>query len=138
VIDDDGWLHTGDIAHRDEKGYLYYRSRLGDAIRVRGFLVTPAEIEEVIQEVDGVDKAQVVAAPHDHYGQVPVAFVIRDDPAGDATGSDIRAHTADRMADYKVPEAVSFVDSFPRTEGPHGEKVQKPKLRERAAELIED
>jgi fatty-acyl-CoA synthase len=137
AIDDDGWLHTGDIAHRDEKGYLYYRSRLGDAIRVRGFLVTPAEIEEVIQEVDGVDKAQVVAAPHDHYGQVPVAFVIRDD-AGDATGSDIRAHTADRMADYKVPEAVSFVDSFPRTEGPHGEKVQKPKLRERAAELIED
>jgi fatty-acyl-CoA synthase len=132
AFDDGGWLHTGDLGVRDEAGYYYYRSRLDDALRVRGFLVTPRDIEAALNGQPGVDQAQVVGAPHPRHGQVPVAFVVREDPSLDA--ATLRDSLAAEVADYKVPEDVEFVDEFPRTEGPHGAKVQKGKLRERVAD----
>jgi fatty-acyl-CoA synthase len=128
------WLKTGDLARRDEAGRFYFESRLDDALRVRGFLVSPREIETVLDGLAGVEESQVVSAPHPRHGQVPVAFVRRSGDVGEAA---LRSALAARVADYKVPEEVLFVDSFPRSEGPHGEKVRKGDLRERVADRYE-
>ncbi len=132
AVDDEGWLHTGDLGVRDEAGYCYYRSRLDDALRVRGFLVTPRDIEAALNGQPGVDQAQVVGAAHPRHGQVPVAFVIRDDETLDA--ATLQDSLAGEVADYKRPADIEFVEAFPRTEGPHGAKVKKGELRERVAD----
>lgn len=131
-VDEDGWFHTGDLGVRDEQGYFYYQSRLDDALRVRGFLVTPRDIETVIDEHPAVDLSQVVGAPHPRHGQVPVAFVKRADAQLDE--AELRTFLEDHVADYKVPEDVEFVEQFPRSEGPHGEKIQKTQLRDRVSD----
>ncbi|WP_159903425.1 class I adenylate-forming enzyme family protein [Salinirussus salinus] len=142
AVDDGGWLHTGDLGVRDEAGYFYYRSRLDDALRVRGFLVTPRDIEAALNGQPGVDQAQVVGASHPRHGQVPVAFVIRADGSdgddGDLDAATLRESLAAEVADYKVPEDIEFVEEFPRTEGPHGAKVRKGELRERVADRYQE
>jgi fatty-acyl-CoA synthase len=131
----DGWLRTGDLCERDERGYLYYHARVDDALRVRGFLVSPRDIEQAIEAHEGVEMAQVVGAPHPRHGEVPVAFV---KAAGGVTDADVAAFLDDRIADYKRPAAVVVVDEFPRTEGPHGEKVQKAELRARVVDRFQE
>lgn len=135
VMDDDGWFHSGDLGVRDERGDVYYRSRLDDALRVRGFLVTPRDIEAVVDGHPDVEQSQVVGAPHPRHGQVPVAFVKARDPDLDA--ETLRAYLAERVADYKVPAAVEFVEAFPRSAGPHGPKIQKADLRESVADRFQ-
>lgn len=134
VFDDDGWFYTGDLCERDEQDRFYYHSRLDDAIRVRGFLVSPGEIEAAIERHADVTEAQVVGAPHPQHGQVSVAFVTVD---VDVDGSELVAYLDEQIADYKVPEEVLVVEEFPRTEGPHGAKIQKNTLRERVADRYE-
>lgn len=133
VIDNEGWFYTGDLCERDDQDRFYYHSRLDDALRVRGFLVSPAEIEAAIEEHDAVMEAQVVGAPHPRHGQVPVAFVMADGIDGD----DVIAYLGDRIADYKIPEDVEVVDEFPRTDGPHGAKIRKDTLRDRVSDRYE-
>jgi fatty-acyl-CoA synthase len=130
---DDGWFHTGDLCTVDADGCHEFHARLDDAIRTRGFLVAPAEIERAIDAGAGVARSQVVGVPHDRHGEVPVAFVERADPI---EAGDVEAGLADRLADYKVPAATEFVDGFPTTEGPNGVKVRKADLRDRAADLV--
>jgi fatty-acyl-CoA synthase len=133
VLDDADWLHTGDLAERDEEGYLYYHARLDDALRVRGFLLTPRDVERAIETFDGVDRAQVVGVPHDRHGEVPVAFVtLREGVETDE--ATLHSFLDGRLADYKHPDGIHVLDSFPTTEGPNGVKVQKSALRERAME----
>lgn len=133
AIDDEGWFHTGDLGVRDpDNGYLYYQSRMDDALRIRGFLVTPRDIETVIDDHEGVSLSQVVGAPHPRHGQVAVAFVERADES--LTAEELYAYLDDHVADYKVPEAIEFVEEFPRSPGPHGEKIQKNELRDRVAD----
>lgn len=132
AVDDDGWLRTGDVCSRDGER-LEFHSRLDDALRVRGFLVSPREIEQAIDAVAGVSQSQVVGVDHDRHGQIPVAFVRRDDHDLDARA--LHDALAERIADYKLPERIEFVESFPRSEGPHGAKIQKHELRERARTL---
>ncbi|MFC5973551.1 class I adenylate-forming enzyme family protein [Halomarina salina] len=132
AFDDEGWFHTGDLAVRDpESGNLYYQSRMDDALRIRGFLVAPRDIETVLDEHPGVELSQVVGVPHPRHGQVAVAFVKRADDG--LTTEALYEYLDDRVADYKEPEDVEFVDAFPRSEGPHGEKIQKTELRDRIA-----
>ncbi|WP_254525926.1 class I adenylate-forming enzyme family protein [Natrinema caseinilyticum] len=128
VFDDEEWLYTGDLCERDEQGRLYYHSRIDDALRVRGFLVSPAEIEAAIDDHSAVAVSQVVGAPHPRHGQVPVAFVTVEDTV---TGDEIVAYLEEQIADYKIPADVVVVEEFPRTEGPHGAKIQKNELRDR-------
>lgn len=136
AFDDEGWFYSGDLCVTDDEGYVYYRSRLDDALRVRGFLVAPREIAAVVEDHPAVADCEVVGAPHPRHGEVPVAFVVVESDA-EAEALELvglESFLADRIADYKVPAALEVVESFPTTEGPNGEKVQKAELRERVAD----
>jgi fatty-acyl-CoA synthase len=130
----DGWLHTGDLGRIDpDTGYVHFQSRIDDALRIRGFLVAPAEVEKVLDDHPGVDLSAVVGVPHNRHGEVAIAFVKSLDDS--LTSKAIREYLDGRMADYKVPHRILIVDELPRTEGPHGPKIQKHKLRDQAADI---
>ena len=131
---DDGWFRTGDLGHTVSPTEFVFVARLGDALRLSGFLVSPAEIEEVLQQHPSVDAAQVVGAATSD-GLKPVAFVI---PRAGASIDEavLQAHCAERIARFKVPVRIGVVDAFPVTPGANATKIQKAKLREWAAALI--
>ncbi|WP_226479731.1 class I adenylate-forming enzyme family protein [Natrinema amylolyticum] len=132
------WFYTGDLAEIDADGYVSYRSRLDDALRVRGFLVAPPEIQTAIEDHPDVRSCEVVGAPHPRHGEVPVAFVVPAASDGDEpTAAALETFLESRVADYKVPEAFEFVEAFPTTAGPNGEKVRKTALRERVRDRFE-
>jgi fatty-acyl-CoA synthase len=127
----DGWFRTGDAASADDERTFEYSARLGDVLRLGGFLVSPSEIEAVVQECSGVVAAQVVAVDRPG-GARPVAFVVGDGVAE----TDVIEHCRERLARYKVPVRVLRLDEFPTTPSANGTKIQKVKLRDWAtAEL---
>jgi len=129
TVDDDGWLHSGDLGRLDADGNLLIVDRLKDMIKPGGENVSPAEVERVISTLSGVIQVSVVGVPDERLGEVPVAFVeVR--PGSEQTGDAIIASCAAEMASFKVPRQVHFVTEWPMTESG---KIQKPALRERAA-----
>jgi acyl-CoA synthetase (AMP-forming)/AMP-acid ligase II len=120
-----GWFHTGDIGVRDEDGYLFIVDRLKDMIVSGGENIAGSEVERVLYEHDAVLEAAVVARPDDRWGEVPVAFVARHEGA-DVTADELVEHCRARLAKYKVPKDVTFIDALPRN--PSG-KVLKRELR---------
>lgn len=140
---DDGWFRTGDAAVMDDpcgdgRPTFTYQTRLGDVLRLGGFLVAPAEIESVLVTFDGVEAAQVVAVDRPT-GARPVAFVTgRFGTSGGAglNESAVIDHCRARLASYKVPVRVLTVDEFPTTPSANGTKIQKVKLRELAAAAL--
>jgi fatty-acyl-CoA synthase len=120
-----GWFHTGDIGMRDEDGYLFIVDRLKDMIVSGGENIAGSEVERVLYEHDAVLEAAVVARPDDRWGEVPVAFVARREGAG-VTADELVEHCRERLARYKVPKDVTFIDALPRN--PSG-KVLKRELR---------
>jgi len=135
-VDEDGWLATGDMCELDEEGRLLYHSRIEDMLRLRGFRVTPQEIESAIHDHEAVDRAQVVGVPRGDGEEVAVAFVRPVDGAS-VTDSELAEFMNEHVADYKVPPRFEFVDAFPTTESPNGVKIQRAKLVEQAEELVE-
>jgi fatty-acyl-CoA synthase len=134
AIDADGVFRTGDLARLADTGFVY-EARIGDAMRLGGFLVSPEEIEAVIQAQPGVAGVQVVAASREQGDPVPVAFVRA--AAGAVLREDgLRAVCREQLARFKVPERIAVVDSFPTVESPNGLKVQKVRLREMAEALL--
>ena len=128
AIDADGWLHSGDQAEVDADGYYRITGRIKDMIIRGGENIYPREIEEFLYTLDGVLDAQVVGLPDEKYGEVVGAFVIRK--AGvDLLEEDVQNLARTRIASYKRPKHVFFVDAFPMTASG---KVQKYKLRELA------
>ncbi|MCK9285654.1 MAG: long-chain fatty acid--CoA ligase [Rhodocyclaceae bacterium] len=121
----EGWLHTGDIATIDDEGFVFIVDRLKDMIISGGENIYPAEIEKVISGLAGVTGVAVIGRPDPKWGETPVAIVERSDPALDEKA--VIAYCAGKLAGYKIPKAVAFVDSLPRT--PTG-KVKKTTLRE--------
>jgi fatty-acyl-CoA synthase len=104
-------------------------------MRLGGFLVSPEEIEAVIQALPGVAAVQVVAAAGESSDPVPVAFVqLRDGAAVQEAA--LRTQCLQRLARFKVPERIVIVDRFPVVDGPNGPKVQRVKLREMAEALL--
>ncbi len=130
----DGYYRSGDLGYTLADGRFIYLARIGDALRLGGFLVSPAEIEAVVQEAPGIAACQVVGVLR-AAGLVPVAFVVLhhsaalDEPA-------VIAHVAGKLARYKIPHRVFPVDAFPVTPGANATKIQKGKLREMAEALL--
>ncbi len=128
----DGWFRTGDGAATDDDHTFTYYLRLGDVLRLGGFLVSPTEIESVLCELPAIDQAQVVAVDLPT-GARPVAFVTAPDGCDEEATI---AHCVTRLARYKIPIRVVVVDEFPITPSANGNKVQRVKLRDMAADLL--
>lgn len=132
VIDADGWLHSGDVGTVDQDGYYRITGRLKDMIIRGGENIYPREIEEFLYTMPGIEDAQVVGVPDEKYGEVVGAFVRRKAGA-DITESDVQEFARARLARYKTPKYVFFVDAFPLTASG---KIQKYKLREMAKDML--
>lgn len=126
---DDGWFRTGDLAEPDGDREFEYVARIGDALRLGGFLVNPAEIETALLAVPGVSAAQVVGVDRPG-GARPVAFVIAPDGVDEPAAIE---HCRRHLARYKVPVRVISIDAFPTTASANGTKIQRNKLRQLAA-----
>jgi fatty-acyl-CoA synthase len=110
VFTDDGWLRTGDVAERDDEGFYRIKGRLKDMYISGGENVYPAEVEAVLHEHPAVQDAAVVGVPHERWGECGVAFVVADA----ASEEELIAWCGERLAKFKVPSAVRFVDEIPR------------------------
>ncbi|MBI3977404.1 MAG: long-chain fatty acid--CoA ligase [Chloroflexi bacterium] len=109
-----GWLSTGDIARRDEDGYFFIVDRKKDMIDVGGFKVYPRDVEEVLYQHPKVQEAVVVGIPDAHRGETVKAFVVLK-PGEACTVDEILAHCRANLTKYKVPTAVAFRESLPKT-----------------------
>lgn len=128
VIDEDGWLHTGDLASMDEAGNCTIQGRLKDMIIRGGENIYPREIEEFLYTHPAVQDVQVVGIPSRKYGEEVAAFIkLRN--GNRATAEEIQEFCKDRISYYKIPRYLHFVDDFPTTASG---KIQKYKLREMA------
>ncbi|QLC50050.1 AMP-binding protein [Methanolobus zinderi] len=134
AIDEDGWLHSGDIATVDEDGYYKITGRIKDMIIRGGENIYPREIEEFLFTMPGIKDVQVVGIPDEKYGEIVGAFVITSDGT-DITEADVRDYSIARIARYKVPKHVFFVEEYPLTASG---KVQKFKLRDMAVDLLKE
>jgi long-chain acyl-CoA synthetase len=113
VLSEGGWLHTGDIGAFDADGYLKILDRKKDMVNVSGFKVFPNEVEDVIAQHPGVLESAVIGVADPHTGQSVKLFVVKRDPAlGEA---DLTAFARGRLAAYKVPKVIVFVDSLPKS-----------------------
>jgi acyl-CoA synthetase (AMP-forming)/AMP-acid ligase II len=122
-----GWFHTGDIGVRDDEGYLYIVDRLKDMIVSGGENIAGSEVERVLYEHDSVLEAAVVGRADARWGEVPVAFVVLR-PDSTASADALLEHCRSRLARFKLPREISFLDALPRN--PSG-KVLKRDLRGR-------
>jgi HIP---CoA ligase len=126
AIDDEGWLHTGDIGVLDDAGNLRITDRLKDMYICGGFNVYPAEVEQVLARLDGVADVAVIGVPDERLGEVGKAFVVaRPDSGLDAQA--VIAYARQHLANFKTPRSVTFCDALPRNSAG---KVVKPLLRE--------
>jgi acyl-CoA synthetase (AMP-forming)/AMP-acid ligase II len=113
AIDEDGWLHTGDLGNFTETGRLRIVGRKKDMFIVGGFNAYPAEIEGFLMEHPAVAQAAVVGVPDERLGQVGKAFVVVKDGNTHVSGDELIAWSRDRMAGYKVPRFVEFLEELP-------------------------
>ncbi len=118
-----GWFHSGDIGVVHPDGYVELRDRLKDVIISGGENIATIEVEQALAAHPSVSEVAVVAAPHERWGEVPVAFVTGDDPDPE----ELVAFARDRLARFKVPKRIEVVDELPKT---GTGKIQKFKLRE--------
>ncbi len=130
AIDEDGWLHTGDLATCDENGYYRITGRIKDMIIRGGENIYPKEIEEFLYTHPLVMDVQVIGVPSREYGEEIMAFIILKEGA-ELTVEEVKEFVKGHMARHKVPKHIAFVENFPMTASG---KIQKYKLREKAIE----
>ena len=129
----DGYFKTGDMASLDDEGYISIVGRGKDMVITGGFNVYPKEIELLIDELEGVVESAVIGVPHPDFGEAVTAVVTRDVTNKACTEANIIAALKPKLANFKIPKRVMFVDDLPRnTMG----KVQKNLLRESYADLF--
>jgi len=110
----DGWLRTGDMARIDANGNVIVGDRLKEFIKVKGFQVAPAEVEGALLEHELVLDACVIAVPDERSGERPKAFVVRKEGSG-LSADDLTAELSRRLAEYKLPREIQFVESIPKS-----------------------
>lgn len=139
---EDGFFKTGDLGFVRADGSFVYQSRMGDTMRLGGFIVDPTEIEQVLAEQPEIKSAQVVGI--EIKGQLrPVAFVIASDSYNGQRQSEpidtnvILARLSKQLAAFKVPIHLWFIDAFPATASANGDKFQRVKLREMAQQRLD-
>jgi long-chain acyl-CoA synthetase len=130
----DGWLHTGDLGHKDEQGYIYLHGRKGDMINVGGFNVSPVEVEDVLAQHPAIEQGACIGIPDpsEVSGEVVKVFVV---PNGEArpTRRELIDWLKPRLEPYKLPAAVEWVESLPKT---GSGKLQRNLLREREGKKV--
>lgn len=122
----DGWLHTGDLGYVDEEGFLYVVDRRSDLIISGGENVYPAEIEAVLSSHPAVLEAGVTGIEDEKWGAVPLAFV-KLDPNTDCSSDELKAFCNARLASYKIPHTIYFVEEIPRNAA---NKILRRKLKD--------
>lgn len=132
TIDEDGWLHTGDLAVMDENGYCRITGRLKDMIIRGGENIYPREIEELLYTHPKILDAQVVGVPDEKYGEEVVAWIILKDGVT-ATEEEIREFCKENISRHKVPKNIFFTNEYPMTASG---KIQKFKLKERTVKIL--
>lgn len=121
----DGWFHSGDLVTRDEQGYITVVDRIKDVINTGGVLVASREVEDAIYTHDGVAEVAVIGTPDEKWIEAVTAVVVLRPDAG-VTEDEIIAHVKARLAPFKVPKRVTFVDELPRNQSG---KLLKRELR---------
>lgn len=114
TLDDDGWLHTGDIARIDDEGFVSIVDRLKELIKVKGFQVAPAELEALLLTHPAIADAAVVGVPDEEAGERPRAFVVAK-PGHEVTPADVTAFMSGHVATYKVIHDVVIIDAIPKS-----------------------
>ena len=132
AVDDDAWMHTGDLAEMDGDGYINIVGRIKDMVIRGGENIYPREIEEFLYSHPDVSDVQVVGVPDERYGEELMAWIIPRQGAS-LDREQISAFCRGRIAHYKIPRYVKLVDAFPMTVTG---KVQKFKLRDLAIEEL--
>ncbi|MBQ5778364.1 MAG: AMP-binding protein [Paludibacteraceae bacterium] len=131
TIDENGFLHSGDLGMKDEEGFYQITGRIKDMIIRGGENIYPREVEEFLYNLSGVKDVQVVGIPSPKYGEQVCAFIIKQEDSN-LEESDVIDFCKGRIARYKVPKYVFFVDDFPMT---GSGKIQKFRLRELVVDL---
>jgi len=130
---EDGWFRSGDLGYVVEQGVFVYTCRMGDALRLRGFLVDPSEMEARLAEHPGVDTAKVVGIPGPDGGTRAIGFVVPAEAASPGP-QELREWCGATLAKFKVPDAVHLIDAMPTIASPNGNKILKTTLVEWAQE----
>lgn len=129
VLDDQGWLRTGDMARMDEQGFCYIVDRLKDVILVSGFNVYPNEVEDVAASHPDVLEVGVIGVPDEKSGEAVKLVAVKQNP--DLTAAALKAYCRERLTGYKSPDYVEFVDELPKT---NVGKILRRELREQFGE----
>ncbi|MFE0042250.1 AMP-binding protein [Streptomyces albireticuli] len=133
AVDEERWMHTGDLATMDEDGYVRIVGRIKDMIIRGGENVYPREIEEFLHTHPKIADVQVIGVPDEKYGEEIMACVILRDPADTLTRDELARYCRGRLAHYKVPRHLRVLPEFPMTVSG---KVRKVELREQATEVL--
>ena len=131
-----GWFCSGDLGVRTPEGLTVFQGRLREVLRISHFMVAPGEIEAFLMSHPDVEQAFVVGVPDPALNEAPVGYVIRRAGAA-VTEEDLRSWCRGRIASFKIPKLVRFVQDVPRAPSPHGEKVQRVRLREMAMKEVD-
>ena len=135
AIGADGFVRTGDLGHLTGDGRFVFETRMGDGLRLGGFLVNPAEIDAWLERHPSVTACQTVGAVVDDRME-PFSFVISTDDTGIDT-EQLLDHCRNGLAKFKIPVRIVQLERFPTTDGPNGEKIQRAELRAMAEEMLE-
>lgn len=128
IIDKNGWLHTGDVGYYDEDGYFYIVDRIKELIKYQGYQVPPAELEAILLSYPGVKDAAVIGIPNDKVGELPMAFVVKEDNSN-ICEKDILQYVNERVSNPKrLRGGIRFINSIPKT--PSG-KILRRVLRDK-------
>jgi acyl-CoA synthetase (AMP-forming)/AMP-acid ligase II len=126
TLEEDGWLHTGDLGYMDEDGFVFVTGRLKELIIKGGENIAPREIDEALYRHPAVLEAAAVGIPDKHYGEEILACVALK-PGYSVEEQDLRSHCLDELGKFKTPKIIKFLDELPK--GPSG-KIQRLKLRD--------